>query len=99
MELDPIQLQRLINDAVDQAILRYRMENGEEKRYISENKAVQLYGSIVYRWIEEELIDFQQDGPKAMKRLDRYKLETLAKQANRNTYLPVKDRKYHKSTY
>jgi hypothetical protein len=91
--MEPFEIQRMIDDAVDQAILRYRFEIGEEKRYISENKAVKLRGTIVRRWIKEGLLKYVQDGERSMKRIDRYELEKLVKQANRISYLTVKERK------
>lgn len=65
--------------------------------FISLAAANRKYGeSTVERWAQEGLIDIIQDGPGSNYRIDRLQIEAVAKTANRNTYLTVKERNQKK---
>ena len=65
--------------------------------FISLAAANRKYGEgTVERWAQEGLIDIIQDGPGSNCRIDRLQIEAVAKTANRNTYLTVKERNQKK---
>lgn len=64
------------------------------KPYLSVSECNRIYGrAVVERWIREELIKPIKDGNASAKtRIDRIKIEAVAKSANRSTYLTKDER-------
>lgn len=95
MELELYQLKNLMIDCVEIGYKKALVEMGEIKSFLTKSEAYKRYGrTTVDRWISERLIIPHKDGSKsAMVRLDRMRLEILAKSSNRHTYKETKERK------
>jgi hypothetical protein len=80
----PHELRRMLNDAAELAVQRYRIDAGKERGYISKSEAYRRYGRhTVDRWIREGLVKQSKDGVKNMScRLPADQLEAAAKTSN-----------------
>lgn len=66
------------------AVLKRDIDEGKTKAFLSFREACTKYGpAIVKRWHEEGLVKFLQDGPNKKIRIDRLKIEAVAKSSNR----------------
>jgi len=87
IELAPYQLKAIIEDATETATIRTLCAVGLLKPDMTKAEAYRIYGRAqVDRWITEGLIEPVQDGVKTKIRLDRIKLESLRKSANRMSW-------------
>jgi len=69
------------------AVKLEKVEGGKLSAYISFREAAKKYGpAVVKAWKDEGLIQFIQDGPNKKIRIDRIRLETVAKESNRGNY-------------
>lgn len=95
LTLDMRTLKQLLQDASELGGLRALVSTGVLKTYLSQSEAGRMYGRAnIERWIKEGLIIPIKDGPASAKvRLDRVKLEAIAKAANRPFYLNSIERK------
>ena len=93
MELLPHELKNLLTDAAELGGTRALIGIGKLSPTISKAEAYRLYGrSQVNRWIDEHLIIPQKDGENTCRvRLDRMRLETIAKSSNRLSYFANKE--------
>lgn len=82
-------------DAAEAGATKALMDVGLLKPYLKLREAQRLYGeAIVNRWIREELVRVIKDGTRnASVRIDRLELLTVARTANRATYLTAEERK------
>jgi hypothetical protein len=94
MIMKPEQLACIFKEAVNLATLKMLAESGLQKARISKAEAYRLYGrSQVDRWISEGLFEpFETKIYTSQKGIDRVKLEAIAADSNRTTYLPVAER-------
>lgn len=89
-----IEYRNALIDAAELGAQKALAEIGELKPYLWLRQAQRKYGpSVVERWHREGLIDYLQDGPNAKIRIDRIQIETVAKTANRSSYLTSSERK------
>ena len=81
-------------DAAEMGSLKTMMLLGKLNPFIKLKEAQKMYGaSVVNRWIKEGLIQPIKDGPNnASVRIDRLRIEAVAKSCNRTTYLTTKER-------
>ena len=93
--LDLLTLKQLLQDAAELGGMKALTGAGVLKPYLSQSEAGRIYGRAnVERWIKERLIIPIKDGPASAKvRLDRVKLEAIAKSSNRPFYLNSIERK------
>jgi hypothetical protein len=83
MKPDPEMINLMI-DVAELASLRTRIEDGKQKPYVSFREAGRKYGSGVVRvWIDQGLVKVLQDSPGTKIRIDRMRLEAVAKACNR----------------
>ncbi|MDX9847482.1 MAG: hypothetical protein RBT74_10925 [Tenuifilaceae bacterium] len=82
-------------DAAEAGATKALMDVGLLKPYLKLREAYRLYGeAIVNRWIREGLVRVIKDGTRnASVRIDRLELLTVARTANRATYLTTEERK------
>lgn len=82
-------------DAAEAGATKALMDVGLLKPYFKLREAYRLYGeAIVNRWIKEGLVRVIKDGTRnASVRIDRLELLTVARTANRATYLTAEERK------
>lgn len=82
-------------DAAEAGATKALMDVGLLKPYLKLREAQRLYGeAIVNRWIREGLVRVIKDGTRnASVRIDRLELLTVARTANRATYLTTEERK------
>lgn len=82
-------------DAAEAGATKALMDVGLLKPYLKLREAYRLYGeAIVNRWIREGLVRVIKDGTRnASIRIDRLELLTVARTANRATYLTAEERK------
>jgi len=94
MMMKPEQLACIFKEAVNSATSKMLAEFGLQKARISKAEAYRLYGrSQVDRWISEGLFKpFKTKIYISQKGIDREKLEAIAADSNRTTYLPVAER-------
>jgi len=87
------ELTTLLEEAAELGALKAFTLAGLIKPYLSKTDAYNRYGRRnIDRWSKELLIIPIKDGNQGAKfRLDRQKLETIAKTSNRHTYLRVDD--------
>lgn len=80
---DPETVNRVL-DLLELASLKTRIEDDKISPYISFQEAGRKYGiAIIKAWKDEGLIKFIQDKPKGKIRIDRLRLEVVAKDSNR----------------
>jgi len=81
-------------DAAEVGAIKALIEVGALKPYLKLREAQRKYGAaIVNRWIKEGLISPIKDGDwSASVRIDRIQIETVAKTANRASYLTTNER-------
>lgn len=88
-----VEMINLLIDVAEIASMKTRIEDKKLSPFISFREAARLHGAaIVKRWHNEGLIEFLQDGPNTKIRIDRLRLEAVAKMSNRATYIPAKER-------
>ncbi|MDX9848748.1 MAG: hypothetical protein RBT74_17350 [Tenuifilaceae bacterium] len=82
-------------DAAEAGATKALMDVGLLKPYLKLRESYRLYGeAIVNRWIKEGLVRVIKDGTRnASVRIDRLELLTVARTANRATYLTAEERK------
>lgn len=82
-------------DAAEAGATKALMDVGLLKPYLKLREAQRLYGvAIVNRWIREGLVRVIKDGTRnASVRIDRLELLTVARTANRASYLTTEERK------
>ena len=82
-------------DAAEAGATKALMDVGLLKPYLKIREAQRLYGeAIVNRWIREGLVRVIKDGTRnASVRIDRLEPLTVARTANRATYLTAAERK------
>ena len=91
-----IEMINFMIDIAELASMKTRIEDDKLKPYISFREAARLHGAaIVKRWHDEGLIEFLQDGPNSKIRIERIRIEAVAKASNRATYLTTKERDKH----
>ena len=85
MEIEEYQLRTMLTDAAELGGKKALISIGKLSPTISKAEAYRLYGRAqVDRWIDERLIIPQKDGENTSRvRLDRMRLETIAKSSNR----------------
>jgi hypothetical protein len=81
MELSPIQLELIINEAAELGAIAALTKAGNIKPYLKKSQAFKVYGrNTVEHWLEAGLITPRKDGDhSAAWRLDRIELEALSK--------------------
>jgi len=94
MTMNPAELARILLESVTESTTKVLVENTVLKDRISKADAYRLYGrSQVDRWIAEGLLKPSKKqffiSPSC---IDRKKLEAIAAESNRGTYLPVAER-------
>ena len=84
----PHELGRLLNDAAELAVQRYRIARGEERGYVSKREAYQRFGRrLVDRWLREGLVKLHKDGTGNLAaRLSLAELEVAARTSNYASY-------------
>ena len=89
-----IEYRNALIDAAEIGARKALQEAGLIKPYIKLREAYRKYGeSIVRRWMAEGLIKTVKDGPRnASVRISRIEIETVAKTANRASYLTIQER-------
>jgi hypothetical protein len=89
-----IEFRNALIDAAEIGARKALQEAGLIKPYLKLREAYRQYGeSIVKRWIQEELIRPVKDGPRnASVRISRIEIDTVAKTANRASYLTIEER-------
>jgi hypothetical protein len=82
--LHPHELRRMLNDAAELAVQRYRIAQGDERWYISKREAYRRYGrKLVDRWLREGLVPLHKDGSGNLAcRLSAPQLEAAARASN-----------------
>lgn len=90
----PHELASLIVRAVQEGTGRALAESNALPGYLSKTEAYRQHGrTSVDRWIAEGLIRVENpDGRNTKKLIRRDRLEAVAGQSNRRTYLPVRER-------
>ena len=90
-----LEFRNALVDAAEAGATKALMDVGLLKPYLKLREAQRLYGeAIVNRWIREELVRVIKDGTRnASVRIDRLELLTVARTANRATYLTAEERK------
>jgi len=90
----PHELAGLISRAVQEGTGLALAESGAIPAYLSKTEAYRQHGrTSVDRWIAEGLIRVENlDGRNTKKLIRRDRLEGVAAQSNRNTYLAVRER-------
>lgn len=89
-----IEYRNALIDAAEIGAKKALQEAGLIKPYVKLREAYRMYGeSIVRRWMAEGLIKGLKDGPRnASVRISRIEIETVAKTANRASYLTIQER-------
>lgn len=90
-----IEFRNALIDAAEIGAKKALEEFGLIKPYLKLREAYRLYGeAVVKRWIKEDLIRPIKDGQRtASVRIDRVQIDSLAKSANRASYLTTEERK------
>lgn len=90
-----LEFRNALVDAAEAGATKALMDVGLLKPYLKLREAYRLYGeAIVNRWIKEGLVRVKKDGTRnASVRIDRLELLTVARTANRATYLTAEERK------
>lgn len=90
-----IEYRNALIDAAEVGATKALCDVGILKPFMKLREAQRKYGEgIVNRWEKEGLIEFIKDGPRNSSiRIDRVKIETVAKASNRATYLNTEERK------
>ncbi len=88
------ELSQIMLTATNDGVAKVLGEPGAKPGYITKAKAYRIYGrSNIDRWLAEHLILPSATAKSTKKFLDKNALERVAGNSNRNTYLPVADRK------
>lgn len=90
-----IEYRNALIDAAEVGAKKALQDAGLIKPYLKLREAHRLYGeAVVNRWIKEGLILAIKDGNRnASIRISRIQIETVAKTANRASYLTTEERK------
>jgi len=90
-----LEFRNALVDAAEAGATKALMDVGLLKPYLKHREAQRLYGeAVVNRWIKEGLVRVIKDGTRnASVRIDRLELLTVARTANRATYLTAEERK------
>jgi hypothetical protein len=93
--LHPHELRKMLYDAAELAVQRYRIATGEERGYVSKREAYRRYGSsVVERWLREGLLTLAKDGTGNLSsRLSVAQLEAAAKTSNYASYFGYVEKK------
>ena len=92
MQIEPHELDLMLQNAAEMGAKKALLELGLSKPFLSLRQAEKTYGKRIHRWIKEGLINKVKDGDAiSTVRLDRMRLDELAKSSNRNTYLNTKE--------
>lgn len=88
MEISPTELRNIIAEAMDLQEQKTLSSLGILKPFITQTEAFELYGrGVVERWHSEGLITYEKDGERNSKiRIDRIKIELVAKTSNRASW-------------
>ena len=86
--LELFELRNLLADAAELGATRALIHVGQLRPFLSQSEAYKIYGrKLIERWIKEGLIKAEKDGARnSGVRLDRLRLEVLAKSSNRASY-------------
>ncbi len=86
--LTKTELSTIITNATEEGVKRGLAAAGVISPIIFKNEAYKIYGRwSVDRWIREGLVDEYFDGVGSRVRLDRFKLEEVAKTCNTKTFM------------
>lgn len=56
IQIEEYQLKKLLIDAVELGIAKYEAKHGKIERFISQRKAVRIYGASINRWVKAGFI-------------------------------------------
>jgi hypothetical protein len=95
LTLLPHELARMLSDAAELTVKRYRIEAGAERAYLSKNEAYRRYGrSVVDRWLREGLVELHKDGNGNLAcRISAIQLEVAAKASNYESFFGYRPEK------
>lgn len=89
-----LEFRNALIDAAEVGAKKALQEVGLMKPYLKLREAHRMYGeAVVNRWIKEGLVRVIKDGTRnASVRINRIEIETVAKTANRASYLTTEER-------